>query len=103
MQIGDEYSPDRPGWRLIRAAGRLKWLSRAVADREPVDYRAAVYEADRLAAEFPDQPGIQLAASLVQATLAMAYHPENMSSMHAMLVAAGGLMATIPSSRRPPK
>ena len=91
VQIGDEDSPDRPGWQRLRAAARLTALLRAIDERELVDYRAAMYEVDRLATEFADEPSIQMLASIVQGNLALASDPNDVATLHASLVNIGKL------------
>lgn len=71
VEIGDENSSARPGWRRIRAAARIMALMRAGVERELVDYRAAMDEVDLMAAGFAEDPAIQALASAAQALLGM--------------------------------
>jgi len=96
--IGDENSPERPGWQRIRAAGRLVALMGAVGRRELIDYRAAMHEADRLAKEFAGEPEIRGMAVMVQACLAQAADPNDVATVHEALAEMTSLLGSDPEA-----
>jgi hypothetical protein len=96
LEVGGEHSPDRPGWPRMWAAGRLAALLRAADERELVDYRAAMYEVDRLATEFAADPGIRAIASMVQSSLVLASNPHDMATLHGALLEMGTLVGNDP-------
>jgi CHAT domain-containing protein len=83
--IGDEFAPERPGWRRVRATARSMALMRACSERALIDYRAGLGEVDQLAAEFAGDPQVLAVISAAQVALSLASGPNDVATVRSTL------------------
>lgn len=105
VTIADRHPPTDRDWPRTRAAARLKALMRAAAEMEIHDPRRAIEDADRIAAEFPDDAVVRVLHQTARTALGVlaAVHGNDESAMQDLpgrLAGLQGFAAGNPEAER---